>query len=69
MDRPERLIRAFGNFDGDKSGRVNTEAMVTILTTLGSPLSEEEVKEFIADADEDGWIDYKKFVNTIVFGS
>lgn len=69
MDRPDRLIRAFSAFDGDRNGRVSTEAMVTILTTLGPhPFTAEEIKEFIADGDEDGTIDYRKFVNKVIFG-
>ncbi len=68
MDRPERLIRAFQQFDGEKSGRVNTQAMRTILTSLGNVLSKEEIEEFVADADEGGWIDYRRFVNTVIFG-
>ena len=69
MDRPDRLIRAFQAFDGDRNGRVSTEAMCTILGTLGSnPLTAEEIKEFVADGDEEGTIDYRKFVNKVIFG-
>ena len=68
MDRPERLIKAFQTFDGNDSGRVNTEAMRVLLTTLGNPLNKEEISEFLADADEDGTVDYRKFVNTVIFG-
>ena len=69
MDRPDRLIRAFQAFDGERNGRVSTAAMVTILGTLGAhPLTDEELKEFVADGDEDGTIDYRKFVNKVIFG-
>ena len=69
MDRPDRLIRAFQAFDGDNSGRVNTEAMSIILTSIGKPLSKQEMSELVADADEDGTIDYRRFVNTVVFAN
>ena len=68
MDRPERLINAFKTFDANDTGRVSTEAMKVLLTTLGNPLSQEEISEFLADADEDGTVDYRRFVNTVVFG-
>ena len=69
MDRPERLIRAFQAFDGDHSGRVNTEAMAIILTTIGKPLTAQEMSELVSDADENGFIDYRRFVNSVVFAS
>lgn len=69
MDRPENLIRAFQSFDADKSGKVSTEAMRTILTTMGNVLTPEEVSEFVADADQDGWIDYRAFVHGVIFSS
>ena len=69
MDRPERLIRAFQAFDGDNSGRVSTEAMAVILTTIGKPLSKQEMAELVSDADENGFIEYRRFVNQIVFGA
>lgn len=69
MDRPERLIRAFQAFDGDHSGRVSTQAMSIILTSIGKPLTQEEMKELAADADEGGYIDYRRFVNTVVFAA
>lgn len=68
MDRPERLIRAFQTFDADDTGRISTDAMKALLTTMGDPLNKEEIAEFLADADEDGTVDYRKFVNTVVFG-
>jgi Ca2+-binding EF-hand superfamily protein len=69
MDRPERLIRAFQAFDGERNGRVSTQAMVVVLSTLGNKLTPDEIKEFVADADENGQIDYRRFVNTVVFGA
>jgi Ca2+-binding EF-hand superfamily protein len=69
MDRPERLIQAFEAFDADNSGRVPTQAMVAVLTSLGNPLTADEIKEFVTDGDDNGFIDYRKFVNSVVFGS
>jgi Ca2+-binding EF-hand superfamily protein len=69
MDRPERLIRAFQAFDGERNGRVSTQAMITVLSMLGNKLTPDEIKEFIADADDNGTIDYRRYVNTVIFGS
>jgi Ca2+-binding EF-hand superfamily protein len=69
MDRPERLIKAFESFDADGSGKVSTDAMKAILTTMGNVFNKEELNEFVADADENGWIDYRRFVTTVIFGS
>lgn len=68
-ERSERLIRAFQAFDADKSGKVRTEAMAVLLASIGTPLTATEVKEFVADADEEGWIDYRRFVTTVMFGT
>lgn len=68
MDRAELLIRAFQSFDADKSGKVRSDAMIALLTTMGNPLTHEEISEFIADADQDGWINYRDFVHNVIFG-
>jgi Ca2+-binding EF-hand superfamily protein len=68
MDRPERLIQAFKQFDANNTGRVSTDAMKILLTSMGNPFSKEEINEFVADADENGTIDYRRFVNSVIFG-
>ena len=70
MDRPNKLISAFQKFDSGNTGRVRTDALKVILTSMGpEPLNQEEIGEFMADADEEGWVDYRKFVNSVIFGT
>lgn len=69
MERAERVIRAFSAFDGEKTGKVRTEAMQHLLQSIGTPLTPNEAKEFVTDADEGGWIDYRRFVLTVMFAS
>jgi len=68
-DRPEKMIAAFREFDRAKKGRIPVALMSKILTTLGDKFTEEELKEFIAEADQGGEIDYVSFVKNVVFGS
>ncbi len=67
-ERQEKLIRAFQAFDTEKTGRVKSDAMGVLLGSIGqSKLTPSEVKEFISDADDGGYIDYRRFVLTVMF--
>lgn len=64
--RVDRLISAFQVFDDCKSGKVPTACMVSVLSQFGTPFSKEEAEEFRNDADENGFIDYTKFVQQVI---
>jgi Ca2+-binding EF-hand superfamily protein len=66
-DRIDRLISAFQVFDDAKSGKVPTAFMVSVLSQFGTPFSKEEAEEFKSDADENGFVDYTKFVQQVIF--
>lgn len=65
--RIDRLISAFQVFDDAKSGKVPTAFMVSVLSQFGTPFTKEEVDEFKNDADENGFVDYTKFVQQVIF--
>ena len=65
--REQALIAAFRAFDVDGSGKVPTAALVAILKGIGNKLTAEEVKEFTADADQDGFVEYEPYVKSVIF--
>ncbi|CAH8335862.1 unnamed protein product [Eruca vesicaria subsp. sativa] len=62
------LKTTFSNIDTDKSGTVTHEELKRGLTTLGSKVSETEVKHLIeaADVDGDGIIDIDEFISAML---
>ncbi len=62
------MIAAFQQFDPERTGFVPLDQMSLLLTTLGKPFTAEELKEFVTDCDAGGKIQYRKFVETVVFG-
>lgn len=65
--RRDAMIAAFRVFDVDGSGKIPTEAMVTILKGIGKAFNSEEAKEFLADADEGGFIEYEAYCKNVIF--
>jgi Ca2+-binding EF-hand superfamily protein len=61
------LLAAFRAFDADGSGKIPTQALVTILKGIGNKFTEAECKEFIADADQDGFVEYESYVKNVIF--
>ena len=47
----EKLRAAFRIFDPDESGYISGAVLRNIVTTMGDVLTDEEVAEFITDAD------------------
>lgn len=64
----EDLLEAFKMFDADGSGKISSDELRTVMTTLGEKLSEEEADAMIkeADVDGDGNIDYREFVDHLI---
>jgi Ca2+-binding EF-hand superfamily protein len=65
--RKQALIAAFRAFDREGTGKVSTEGLMTILRGVGNRLSAEEAKEIALDADSNGFIEYERYVNEVVF--
>ncbi|XP_067136555.1 calmodulin-like [Centruroides vittatus] len=63
-DSDEEIIEAFKFFDKEGTGLVNAAELRRVMTTMGQKLSEQEVDDMIkqADVDENGNIDYCKFI-------
>ncbi|KAK3092672.1 hypothetical protein FSP39_005702, partial [Pinctada imbricata] len=57
----EEIRVAFRKFDKDGTGKINPEELREVLTQQGDNLNEEEIQEFLKDADKngDGYIDYE----------
>ncbi len=65
--REAQLIAAFRAFDSEGTGKIPTQALVTILRGVGNALTADEVKEFVADADQDGFVEYEHYVKNVIF--
>ncbi|KAJ3443028.1 ef-hand protein [Anaeramoeba flamelloides] len=63
-DTFEDVEKAFRTFDPEDQGWVPTDELRELLTTIGEPLTKEEVDELIKEADpeETGKIVYKKLI-------
>ena len=59
---------AFQMFDKDKSGYIDAKEIRTVTTTLGEKLTDNELEEFMreADLDGDGRLNYNEFVNIML---
>ena len=57
------LREAFKIFDKNKSGYIEVSEIVSVTATLGQALTEDELDEFMkeADANGDGKLDYEEF--------
>lgn len=57
------LITALQAFDGNDSGYLKSSELVSLLTTLGEKMSEEEVHQIMKDvkADEEGKVNIEEF--------
>jgi calmodulin len=62
----EKTIEAFKVFDRDSSGVIRASELKSIMMKLGDPIDEDEADDLIKLAQqEDGLIDYQKFVKSI----
>lgn len=62
------LRAAFRVFDKDGSGRIPSAELKHIVTSLGERMSEKEAEEMLKTADPEGkgYVDYDRFIQTIV---
>jgi len=61
----DELVNAFRFFDYEGSGYVNGQQLRRVLTTLGDPLTDQEVDEMIRDAGGEQ-INYQQFVVSLL---
>ena len=61
------LREAFKMFDKNRSGFIEAKEIVAVAFHLGEPPTEEELREFMqeADLDGDGKLNYNEFVKVI----
>ena len=61
LNDPDKELRnAFDVFDADRDGSITTEELRTAVESLGEHLSEEDIDQMMAEADEnrDGHVDF-----------
>ena len=62
----EKTIEAFKLFDRQGSGVIRKSELEYIMTTLGDPMKEEEVKDLLELAEDDeGFVDYTTFARSL----
>ena len=62
----EKTIEAFKLFDRQGSGVIRKSELEYIITTLGDPMKEEEVKDLLELAEDDeGFVDYTTFARSL----
>lgn len=61
------LLNAFRAFDSEGTGKIPTIALLEILRGCGNKLTADECKEFLADADQDGFVEYEHYVKNVIF--
>ena len=64
----EEVINAFGVFDKEGNGLIQTDELKHIMMTIGDKMTEVEADEMIheADIDDDGVINYEEFVRMMM---
>jgi len=66
VDAEKELEEAFKVFDKDGKGVVQTKELKAVLTSMGEKLTEEEVEGIIKACDQDGSINLKTFIQTLL---
>jgi len=68
VDSFEEMMKCFKVFDKDGTGEISREDLHHIIATMAEKLTEDEIKDFIDDADKDGdgTIDYEEFIRMMM---
>eukprot|EP00746_Dinoflagellata_sp_MGD_P160345 gnl/MRDRNA2_/MRDRNA2_87047_c0_seq1.p1 gnl/MRDRNA2_/MRDRNA2_87047_c0~~gnl/MRDRNA2_/MRDRNA2_87047_c0_seq1.p1 ORF type:complete len:164 (+),score=60.15 gnl/MRDRNA2_/MRDRNA2_87047_c0_seq1:91-582(+) len=53
-DQKDDLLKAFSIFDDDKTGKISLANLKRVAKELGETMSEDDLKEVIAESDKDG---------------
>lgn len=66
-DIQEEMLKAFGLFDVDGTGKITFENLKHAATVLGEDMTDEELREMIreADLDKDGGVNAREFVHVM----
>ena len=67
-DSEDELLKAFRIFDLNGKGYISVDELRHVMTNLGETITDEEVDDFIreADVDGDGQINYEEFVRIMM---
>lgn len=69
MPSLSEFIKGFQVFDKENTGKIGFGELKYLLTDLGEPLSEAELKDVLETVPvQDGKVDYKEFIKTIMAG-
>ena len=68
IDAEQEVIQAFRTFDKYGNGTVSTCELRHIMLLLGENIKEEEIDEFLMEAEieGDGYINYEQFVRSMM---
>jgi len=68
-DSEDQVVAAFKVFDtSDGGGQIDLPVLSHALTSMGDPLSENELNEMLGVCEKDGIVYYKEFISTM-FGA
>lgn len=64
----EDLMAAFRVFDLDHNGYITRDELKTAMETIGEPVTEQQITQFLtmADTDKDGKINYEEFARLLL---
>lgn len=67
-DNQQDLMAAFRVFDLDNNGFITRDELKAAMETIGEPVTEQQVTEFLnlADTDRDGRINYEEFARLLL---
>ena len=66
-DNEDEILNAFKYFENEKEGKISTLEFKNILSSEeGEHLNEDEIDLLISIFDNEGYIDYTQFVNTLL---
>lgn len=67
QDGKEEMLKGFKMFDDDNTGRISFNNFKRVATDLGETLTDDQLKEILAEADEDndGEISQEEFLNVM----